>query len=391
VIEIGRSRHGALHVLLVIAIPFFLALQVLLPASPAASGSSPASASHRLLGPLPDVLTAYDAATQEVLLFGLQEGGDQTWTWNGATWTEVFPSRNPPERTSATMAYDAANGTVVLFGGYGASGVLNDTWTWNGSDWSEQFPPVSPSPRHDAAMAYDASTSDVVLFGGQSDNGMLLNDTWTWNGSTWSEQAPGDSPPARIGASMAFDSEGSNVVLFGGFGYQILNDTWTWNGTTWTQEDPATSPSPRWRAAISDDPAEGSVVLFGGLGPTPPLPSGANALSDTWTWNGSDWVLQSPSTSPPPLFSASMTYDAARQTVTMTGGMTNGPDGVTVNDTWTWSGSTWTRVYPPSGYWLVASDGGVFSYGDAGFFGSAGGIHLNKPVVGIAATPDGEG
>ena len=31
------------------------------------------------------------------------------------------------------------------------------------------------------------------------------------------------------------------------------------------------------------------------------------------------------------------------------------------------------------GYWLVASDGGVFNYGDAGFFGSAGSLHLNAP------------
>ncbi|MGA2838437.1 MAG: hypothetical protein ABSF84_17780, partial [Acidimicrobiales bacterium] len=43
------------------------------------------------------------------------------------------------------------------------------------------------------------------------------------------------------------------------------------------------------------------------------------------------------------------------------------------------------------GYWLVASDGGVFSYGDARFHGSAGGLTLNKPVVGMAATPDGQG
>ena len=43
------------------------------------------------------------------------------------------------------------------------------------------------------------------------------------------------------------------------------------------------------------------------------------------------------------------------------------------------------------GYWLVASDGGIFSYGDAGFFGSAGGINLNKPIVGMAATPSGHG
>jgi hypothetical protein len=38
------------------------------------------------------------------------------------------------------------------------------------------------------------------------------------------------------------------------------------------------------------------------------------------------------------------------------------------------------------GYWLVASDGGIFSFGDATFYGSTGGITLNKPVVGMAAT-----
>jgi hypothetical protein len=43
------------------------------------------------------------------------------------------------------------------------------------------------------------------------------------------------------------------------------------------------------------------------------------------------------------------------------------------------------------GYWLVASDGGIFTFGDAGFFGSTGNLRLNKPVVGMAATPDGRG
>ena len=43
------------------------------------------------------------------------------------------------------------------------------------------------------------------------------------------------------------------------------------------------------------------------------------------------------------------------------------------------------------GYWLVASDGGIFSFGDASFHGSTGAIKLNKPIVGMAATPDGGG
>ncbi|HWW52362.1 MAG TPA: hypothetical protein VNY84_01235 [Acidimicrobiales bacterium] len=43
------------------------------------------------------------------------------------------------------------------------------------------------------------------------------------------------------------------------------------------------------------------------------------------------------------------------------------------------------------GYWLVASDGGIFTYGNAAFFGSTGGVRLNQPIVGMAATPDGQG
>jgi hypothetical protein len=43
------------------------------------------------------------------------------------------------------------------------------------------------------------------------------------------------------------------------------------------------------------------------------------------------------------------------------------------------------------GYWLVASDGGIFSFGDAGYYGSEGGNALTKPIVGMAATTDGKG
>ena len=43
------------------------------------------------------------------------------------------------------------------------------------------------------------------------------------------------------------------------------------------------------------------------------------------------------------------------------------------------------------GYWFVASDGGVFSFGSARFFGSTGDIRLNQPIVGMASTPSGRG
>ena len=44
-----------------------------------------------------------------------------------------------------------------------------------------------------------------------------------------------------------------------------------------------------------------------------------------------------------------------------------------------------------NGYWLVATDGGIFAYGDAGFFGSLGATPLNKPITGMVPTPTGLG
>ena len=42
-------------------------------------------------------------------------------------------------------------------------------------------------------------------------------------------------------------------------------------------------------------------------------------------------------------------------------------------------------TFSAKGYWLVASDGGIFSYGDAVFVGSAGALPLNKPIVSMAS------
>ena len=49
------------------------------------------------------------------------------------------------------------------------------------------------------------------------------------------------------------------------------------------------------------------------------------------------------------------------------------------------------RTPTARGGWVVASDGGVFTFGDARYYGSTGGIRLNQPIVGIAATPTGRG
>ena len=55
------------------------------------------------------------------------------------------------------------------------------------------------------------------------------------------------------------------------------------------------------------------------------------------------------------------------------------------------TGTTTNAGLNGKGYWLVASDGGIFSFGNANFYGSTGNLTLNKPIVGMASTPDGKG
>lgn len=100
---------------------------------------------------------AYDPVSRQVLMFGgLAEPLvplDDTWTWDGATWTERHPGTSPPARWGARMAHDPARGEVVLFGGYG----LNDTWIWNGTSWMQQTPPISPPLQGEVpGLAFDA-------------------------------------------------------------------------------------------------------------------------------------------------------------------------------------------------------------------------------------------
>ena len=289
---------------------------------------------------------AYDGATQSTLLFG---GGncngtpsstwDDTWSWQGGKWFQLSPATSPSSRQGPGMAYDAATGTVVLFGGVNTNGTnLNDTWTWDGVTWTQQFPPVSPPGRQfdTQGMAYDAATRTVIFFGGLESNDDVLGDTWVWNGvtKTWTQQLPVSSPSARR-TMIAYDAANRTVVLFGGDirngdnGLGIyLNDTWTWDGTTWTQQLPVSSPSARGTASIAYDPYLGEVVLFGGSS----LYATEQGLNDTWTWNGVNWTQRNPLNRPPARWCAALDFNAPSKGLLLFGG--EGNNDVFLNDTW---------------------------------------------------------
>ena len=63
------------------------------------------------------------------------------------------------------MAFDPATGQLILFGGFDGA-YQNDTWSWDGTTWTQLFPATSPPGRYDATMAFDQATGQLILFGG---------------------------------------------------------------------------------------------------------------------------------------------------------------------------------------------------------------------------------
>jgi hypothetical protein len=338
----------------------------------------------------------FDPALGKVVLFGGDDaaGGqlNDTWLWDGTTWTPVFTAHAPPPRWQAAGAYDAANGTIVLFGGTTPSTpYMGDTWIWSGTDWLQAFPSTSPLARYGEALAYDAPTGEVVLFGGGVGPDALADDTWLWDGSAWTEALPASSPAAREGASATYDPTSQLVLLFGGGTLQtVLNDTWTWDGTNWSQVTTLRPPPARENAALTNDDATGTLVLYGGSGSaTEPsdtwlwgstdwskavvAPSARAGVSeaydplhhqtilfggqiefgngrihlfnDTWAWNGAVWTQLQQATSPPARAYASMAYDAATSTIVLFGGG-NCCFGGQMGDTWIWDGTNWHQAFP---------------------------------------------
>jgi len=236
---------------------------------------------------------AYDAARGRTVLFGSL--WNTTWQWDGSSWTGHAPNC-PTERSSPVVAYDTTRQRTFLFGGAGEQW-WSDTWEWDGSSWLLLTPPVTPPLRSGHAMVYDTGRRQMVLFGGSAGLGVPTTDeTWEWDGRTWTQRTPAIRPVARTDHAMAYDAARRRVVLFGGtlVGTPAAGDTWEWDGTAWTQATPATSPPGRSHHAMAYDPVRQRVVLFGGY-----TGSYNGYLSDTWEWDGTNWVPRASATSPP--------------------------------------------------------------------------------------------
>jgi hypothetical protein len=252
---------------------------------------------------------------------------DDTWTYVGGQWSQLAITGPSGGRQDAAMAYDPADGYVVLFGGGatrpGACGTCNDTWTFSGGRWSELDAPGPPS-RGAASFEWDPALGKMILFGGYGCAAPLTfascGDTWSFLHGRWTNLSiPG--PSARIGPSMRYVPAAGGLVLFGGedLSGRTLGDSWLFDGG-WTQLAAAGPPS-RSFATLAGEPTAGGAILFGG-GRYDHGPSGGTSgeLGDTWLFNGTSWHPVT-AAGPAPRTTPAMVYDAADGYDLMFGGL----------------------------------------------------------------------
>ena len=158
---------------------------------------TPASAPSARMG----MAMAFDTGRGVLVLFGGHDGNGQrqndTWEWDGSNWTQrtfFNLTGTPYPRFWHSMAYDEQLGKTVMFGGdhFGPVGLgpIDDTWLWDGTSWTRDWTAAVPIYRAGQAMAYESGTGRILMFGGTDEGnpGTFYNDTW--------EFGPGITTPA---------------------------------------------------------------------------------------------------------------------------------------------------------------------------------------------------
>ena len=159
---------------------------------------SPSVSPPPTVGATQDVQMVYDQASSQILLYGDYSQAMWAWNgsqWSELSGSGG-PSPRAGSSTVYDAALGEAllfGGDAVTAGSsasanpaatYTLGAPLNDLWAWNGSAWQQLHPAKSPPARFDAQMAYDAASGQVVLFGGAVNDTADVADTWVYGSAS---------------------------------------------------------------------------------------------------------------------------------------------------------------------------------------------------------------
>lgn len=229
------------------------------------------------------------------LIINCSGGVNYEMNLSDQVWTKFDPSTKPGPRRFASFEYDPVQKRTVLYGGFDGFNYLNDTWVWNGSSWTE-----IKNKRADAraltTMWFDPKLNKMVIYGGigqpsRDDAVKRYNDMWQLESGTtgWTKMTITATPGERFGAKVLVDPRTNRVMLFGGIRVDqvtdkvraqvFANDVWEWDGA-WKKIETAQVPPGRENFMMAYDPFANNIAMFGGYA--------GFYYSDLWT--SPDWL-----------------------------------------------------------------------------------------------------
>jgi len=283
-------------------------------------------------------------------------------------WTQLSPTGTAPTARQAHVSvYDAANDSLILFGGRNSSQYFNDTWVLTNASGASGTPswnqlttstiPV-PSQRRLAIGAYNTEKNMLIIFGGTDQNNAILMDLWVLSNAngleggtpTWSQLSiSGSAPSVRVCMAGVYDESSDTLIFFGGLSctttactpydetYTIRNVT---TAPTWQELYPSgTPPAARAYHSAVYDATNNRMILFGGTTSTANPPAASGRVRDTWVLSNANGTAGTPAWSqlttaqqPPARSGHSAVFDETNNRMIIFAGA--GTDNYVRNDVW---------------------------------------------------------
>jgi len=303
--------------------------------------------------------------------------------WDGSTWSVM----TSPDATGSTNSqlqgvscWSSDGCFAVGAAGVGSSATTFEPLTekWDGTAWSTVAAPTSGlSSRLNGVSCTGDSFCQAVGSSNPVSPTVQASLTERWDGTAWSiDPSPNETTSTGLSGVSCLASDWCAASGSGQFGttQSVLEH---WDGTDW---------------AVADSPAVGaSGTSLNGVS----CADGGTCMAVGETTAASVRIPIALSTGVPEPTPPVPTYGPGYLEVASDGGLFAFGDAP-------FAGSMGGKALDKpivgmavdpitGGYWEVASDGGIFAFGGAQFAGSMGGKPLNKPIVGMAATDDGLG